>query len=241
MFDIQNELINLNYREVVISPKDLFPKLNFDRIKARFMHLKKSDVHQTIYGIVKSLNDGGYALLIEEQGFYDSNYQSFSWHSHQCCAILSLVLHALGFEVFYLEGFRIRDYIGRTGIIDQISPHEEENPDNRKEFERIRRIPYSCVEVIIKEKPYFISPKHVRLNLENGSLQALLMPECYIDFMGCFRHQNDALKSGIYIKQIIPENNLHKHNFNKRIVWTKRTFKDERTEYFATYLRMKFE
>ena len=206
-----------------------------------FLHLKKADPHQTIYSVVRALSEGGYSLLFDEQGFWHSDYQKYTGHSHQCCSVLALVLFALGFEVSYLEGYRVRDYVGRTGIIEQVSPMEESNPANRVEFVRLRRIPYSCVEVIVKGIAYYISPKHLQVDLTTNSLQALLVPECYADFVGCFRHQGDALKSGIYLKQIIPENNLQKHNFIKRVVWMKKNFSDEFMEYFATFLRMKLE
>lgn len=241
MFDLQHELFNLNYREVIVSPKDFFPKLNLERVKARFLHLRKADPHQTIYAVCRALSEGGYSLLMDEQGFWHPDYQKYSNHSHQCCSILALVLYSLGFEVSYLEGFRIRDYVLRTGIIEQVPPSEEENPKNKPEFEKIKRIPYSCVEVIVRGLPYYISPKHAQIDLGTNSLQALLKPECYSEFIGTFRHQNDGTKSGIYLKAIKPENNLQKHNFTKRIVWMKQTFKDDFPEFFATFSRMKLE
>lgn len=241
MFDLKNELFNLSYREVSISLKDIFPRLNLERVKARFTHLKKADPHQTIYAVCRALSEGGYSLLLDEQGFYNSEYEKYSNYSFQCSAILVLVLYALGFEVSYLEAFRIRDYVRRNGIIEQVSPNEENNLKNLPVSQKIRRIPSSCVEVIIKGIPFLISPKYAQFNLETNGLQAALIPECYREFIGCFRHQNDANKSGVYLKQIIPETNLQKHNFNKRATWLKQTFKDETPEYYTTFLRMKIE
>lgn len=237
MFDLSVELKKFDYREVEVSFNDLFPNFDLVGVRDMFSKLKDANPHKTVYNVMKVLASGGYRVVLEEQGFWDSKFTSYSGHCHQSTPILGLVLYALGFEVSYLECFRIRDHFFRTGVIDKVPSSEETNPEMKPEFISINRIPYCCLEIMIKGVPYYISGKHLALKEE--SAVALLTPICYRDYVGVFRHQNSGLKSGIYLNNVIPENNLSKSNFSRRIVWIKQTFKDEEPELFCTFLRMK--
>ncbi len=236
MVALQNELLNFSYRELELPVQELFPRLDLQAMKDTFAYLREADPHATIYAVARALWNGGYTSLLHEYGFWDTHFQSFSGHCHQCTPALGAVLKVLGFEVSYLECFRIREHFTITGIIEQVPPAEEQSA-LKSEFLRIKRIPYCILEVMIKGVPYYITGKHVK-PYGNGAL-ALLTPECYQEFVGVFRHQDDASKSGIYVQSIMPKNNLAKANFSRRIVWAKQTYKDEKPELFCTFLRMK--
>ena len=237
MIDLSKEIFNLNYREIEVPLRSLFPNLNLDSIEIRFKHLKKTNPHETIYLVARALSEGGYDLVLNEQGFWNPEFSKFTGHANQCAPILGLVLTALGFECSYLECFRVRDHITRTGMIDPSQANEEKDLKKKEQWARLRRIPYSILEVNIKGINYYISGKH--LSAKEDYVKALLKPECYNEFIGIFRHQDDSTKSGIYINAIQPQNNLQKANFNKQVLWRKQTSQEEFPEYFLTFLRMK--
>lgn len=236
MVDLSRELFNFNYREIDVQLQEIFPKLDLSAVSNTYGYLKESDPHATIYAVARALWNHGYRTFLQEYGFWDVNYQEFSGHAHQCIPVMGAVLKSLGFEVSFLECQRIRNHFLTTGIIEPVPVQEEQGP-GKQEFLKLKRIPYSCLEVIIKGVPYYISPKH--LKPVGDVSMALLTPECYHSFLGVFRHQDDASKSGIYLQQIIPKNNLAKANFNRRIVWMKQTLDDEHSELFCTFLRMR--
>ena len=140
--------------------------------------------------------------------------------------ILGLALHALDFNVSYLECFRIKESFLENGKIEMIPPEEETDAKNREQFIRIGRIPYCCLEVVIDREKFYVSAKHFKIKDEK--VLAMLSPQCYRDFVGVFAHQNEETKSGIYLE-----------NFSEteRVVWQKRGEKDERPELFAEYSR----
>ena len=53
MFELNNEKLNLEYREVQVNLKDIFPNLNFENIKKEFMKLKKDNPHETVFNVAK--------------------------------------------------------------------------------------------------------------------------------------------------------------------------------------------
>lgn len=236
MFDLSKELFNFSYREVEVQLTNLFPKLDLQAVHNTYAYLKETDPHTTIYAVARALWNHGYKAFLQEYGFWDSKYIEFTGHSHQCVPIMGAVLKALGFEVSFLEAQKIRNHFLNTGIIEPV-PVQEETGAGKVEFMKIRRIPYSCLEVMIKGVPFYISPKHIKPSGNVSS--ALLTPECYQSFIGVFRHQDDASKSGIYLQNIIPKNNLAKANFSRRIVWFKQSLEDSEPEVFCTFLRMK--
>lgn len=236
LMDLRSELLNFNYREIEIEPRNVFPKINMDLLRERFSYLKKADPHETIFNVLKALAHGGYEYVINEYGFWDSNEQVFLWQNHQCAAIFGVVLRALGFEVSYLEAQRIREHFSKTGMIETISPGRDDGT-RKQEFILLRRIPYCCLEVSIRGQAFYISPKD--LAFEGGSTRALLTPFCYRNFLGIFRHQSDSSKSGVYLSPVIPEFNIAKANFSRRIVWMKQNERDSEPELFCTFLRMK--
>ena len=237
MLDLKKEMSVFNYREFEVPLAMLFPKLNLETIRMRFQHLKQANPHETIYLISRALSEGGYEFLIEEQGFWDSAFAKFTGHANQCVPILGLVLTALGFECSFLDCYQVNDHIAKTGMIDQTMPSAEKDLKKKMEWMKIKRIPYCILEVNIKNQLFYISGKH--LSAQGDHVHALLKPNCYINFTGVFRHQDDSNKSGIYIAPIIPQHNLQKANFQKQILWAKQTYNDEHPEYFLTFLRMK--
>ena len=240
MFDLNKEKLNLEYRELQVNLKDIFPNLNFENIKKEFMKLKKENPHETVFNVAKELWNYGYVSIMKENGFYEEEFKEFTGHCHQCTPILGLVLKALGFEkVTYLECYRIYESFLRNGILEQVPPEDETDPSKVEEFVKIKRIPYCCLEVFIDGKPYYISPKHIKS--KQGKTYALLTISCYEDFIGTFEHQDDKKKSGIYIRPAVPLKNTNNIDFVKRIVWPKQTFSDPGAEYFATYLRMELK
>lgn len=237
MVELAQELKSFTYREMEVPLSDIFPNVDIVELRDQFAHYKDADPHRTVYNVARALwYPGGYLEVIKACGFWDAKYPEFTGNAHQCTPILGAVLKALGFEVSFLEGFKIRNHFFNTGSIDQVPPSEEQNPNNKAEFVSLRRIPYCCLEVEIKGKMYYVSPKHIKPDGEGS--RALLTPSCYQDFIGVFRHQNDATKSGIYLQPIIPKYNLEKANYKRRIVWAKQTINDSEIELFATYLRM---
>ena len=226
-----------NYKELEVPLEEIFPRLNLDTVRMRFQHLRQANPHETIYLVARALSEGGYDFLLEEQGFWDPNFAKYTGHANQCTPILGLVLTALGFECSFLDCYQVRDHIPRTGMIDQTMPNEEKDLKRKLEWMKIKRIPYCILEVKIKGQNYYISGKHI--SAKDDYVQALLKPICYQEFTGIFRHQDDSSKSGIYIKTIIPQNNLQKANFQKQTLWAKQTHNDEHPEYFITFLRMK--
>ncbi|HIH26031.1 hypothetical protein J4476_05230 [Candidatus Woesearchaeota archaeon] len=240
MFDLNTEKLNLEYRELQVNLKDIFPNLNFENIKKEFMKYKKDNPHEIVYNVAKELWNYGYISIMKENGFYEEEYKEFTGHCHQCTPIMGIVLKALGFEkVAYLEGYRIYESFLRNGIIEQVPPEDETDPGKVSEFVKIKRIPYCCLEVFIDGKAYYISPKHIKS--KQGKTYALLTTSCYEDFTGFFAHQDDNKKSGIYIRPVEPLKNTQNIDFKKRVVWPKQTFSDPGAEYFATYLRMELK
>ena len=238
MLRIESQLSNHFYREISVSPADLFPQWKEMQVLHEFLSLKDRNPHQTILNIAAALANGGYDLFLQQNGFWDSNFAKYSGHCHQCSPILGLILKALGFRnVAYLECYRIREHFPQTGIIEKVPPEEEPNPDNKEEFCSIQRIPYCCTEVEINGEKFYISGKHVKV--ENGRLIAWLTPACYRPMVGVFSHQKNPTKSGIYLENVTPQQNPEGIDFNTRIVWMKQTPKDPSPELFATYLRMR--
>ncbi|MBI2583233.1 MAG: hypothetical protein HYW25_01075 [Candidatus Aenigmarchaeota archaeon] len=234
---LKEELMNFEYREIILPLQEIFPQINIEKIKRQFLPLKYYNPYKTIFAVACELWNGGYQSIFTSSGFYDTKFEVFSGHCHQCTPALGLVLKALGFErVSYLECFRVREHFPKTGIIEQVPPTEEPNQEVREEFCSIGRIPYCCLEVVIDGQPHYLTGKHFK-SQSSGAI-ALLTPVCYRDFVGVFRHQDDPSKSGIYLKPIVPENNPDEIDFSRRIVWMKQTAKDPAPEYFATFLRM---
>ncbi len=235
---ISNELQNHTYREMNVSLEELFPKL--DKVKVyRATHAwKQTNPHETIFHAAREMWNGGYEKILNENGFWDTKYSSFSGHCHQCTPELGLVFRSLGFDtVSYLECYRIREHFPETGIIEKIPPEEEPNPLMKDEFCGIGRIPYCCLEVEANGEKFYLTGKHVKP--EGEKTNALLSPACYRNMIGVFAHPDDVGKSGIYLQPITPKQNPNNEDFSKRIVWKKQTKKDPEPEYFATYLRMK--
>lgn len=232
---LAEELRNLSYRELQVSLQDLLPRADASRLKREFERFVKSDPHETVFGIARELWHGGYERVLEDAGFYEERFAKFSGHAQQCSVVLGAILHSLGFQVAYLECFRIHEGpFLRDGHIVRVGP-EEEHGALREEFMEIGRIPYCLLEVTIDDVPYYVSAKHLRPH--GTSALALLTPTCYRPFVGVFRHQDDHNRSGIYIKSVLP----HEHIttvFGRRVVWLKQTPRDPEPEMFATFLRM---
>ena len=231
------EFRNFSYREIKVNLEQIFPNLNRKAIEKQFSKFKSQNQHETILNVTTELWNKEYENILDEQGFHDQEYSVFSGHCHQCTPALGLALKSLNFKVSYLECFRIREHFPQTGLIEQVPPEEESNLETIDEFCSIGRIPYCCLEVIINNKSYYLTGKHLK-SIE-GKPQALLEPICYSSSdNSIFMHQKDSKKSGIYLETVIPEKNPDNINFSRRIVWMKQTFKDPSPEYFATFLRM---
>ena len=240
MIDLNKELLNHDFRELEIRFEDIFPKLKYGILFDKFSGLKRKNAHETIFNVSKELWNKGYDSIFNEQGFYDKTYEKFSGHCHQCTPALGLILKVISsVEVSYLECYRIKDHFLETGIIEKVSPEEETNEDNKKEFCEIGRIPYCCLEIKINGEQFYLSGKHIKP--EGDKIKALLTPICYRDMIGIFSHQDDNTKSGIYLQRVIPKQNPNKEDFDKKVVWMKQTTKDPKPEYFATYLRMELK
>ena len=229
MKSLNDEMLDFSYREMRVPLERVFPKLDRAGIKQQFAHLASQNPHQTVFNVARELWNGGYDKILQQYGFHDEKYPTFSGHCHQCTPALGLVLKELGFTVSYLECFRIREQFAETGVIEQVPPEEEPNPKMKEEFCGIKRIPYCCLEVMIDGEPFYLTGKH--LKPKGDSAEALLSPVCYRPMVGFFAHQDDATKSGIYLATWNPEN-------ERQIVWKKQTVKDPAPEYFASFLRM---
>lgn len=225
--NLQKEFMDFQYREISVPLRKFFPDLQATR---PFEHCRDANPHQTILNVIRYLWEGGYASFIDKNGFWDPAYAKFSGHCHQCTPILGAALKSLGFEVSYLECVRIREHFPKSGKVERVPPSEEPNPEVREEFCSINRIPYCCLEVIIDNKPHYITGKHVKP--KGASFDSLLSPSCFESFSGLLRHPQNPHKSGIYLRQI-PSGNP------RQVVWTKQTTKDPHPEYFATFLRMR--
>ena len=244
--DINQELRDLRFRELSVSLETLFPRLDREGVLHRFAYLRddNDDSHATLFDVANVLGDNGnkeYAELLERNGFHDAAFQRFSGHCHQFTPALGLVLKTLGFDVSYLEGYRVESSV-TEGRIVQVNPELEPNPDNRQEFCGIGRIPYCCLEVVIDGEPFHVSPKH--LAFEGTTTKALLTPACYRPHIGLMRHQDTPAKSGIYLQTFAPRVNPDRVDFKERVVWMKQKLPEkgkepETLEFFATYLRMK--
>lgn len=226
--NLHAELLNFDYREMEVPFSILFPRVDMAKVNSSFAHLKSDNPHQTILNVARELWDGHYEKLMDDFGFWDKAYEKFSGHCHQCTPVLGLVLKSLGFEVSFLECFRIRDSYLKDKKLVQVPPEEEPNPDMKEEFCNIKRIPYCCLEVLIDNKPFYLTGKH--LKPKDGDAVALLSPSCYRYFIGVFKHQDDSAKSGIYLKPV---------STGRRVVWLKQTSRDPLPEVFATFLRMR--
>lgn len=224
---LSEEFLDFAHRKIDVPVKQLFPNLNLEKIRQQFWRFNVKNFHQTVYAVARELWNGHYGAILSEHGFWDSTYAKFSGHCHQCTPVLGLVLHALGFDVSYLECFRIREHFLQTGRIEQVPPSEEPNPAMKEEFCSIKRIPYCCLEVMIDGQPYYMTSKH--LKPQGECAVALLTPVCYRDFVGVFHHQDNPSKSGIYLQPIS----------RNPVVWMKQTAKDPSPELFATFLRIK--
>ncbi len=234
--NVQKELMNFSFRETNIDLKNIFPNIKLNKLKEKFEYLVDNNPHQTVFNITKELWNGGYDYILKEFGFWQDKYRNFSGHCHQCTPILGVALKSLGFKVAYLECFRIKESFLKNGIVEKVSPEEEPNPSMKEEFCAIERIPYCCLEVNINGINYYLTGKHLKPTSDGA--KALLTPQCYIEMVGVFPHQDNISKSGIYLKTITPTTNPHQLNFNKQIFWMKQTQNDPQAEIFATYLRM---
>ena len=244
MFDLSKEILDLTPREVTVFPTDLFAGISSTDLDKRWRHLKTGEEHQTVLNVALAMwGDRGYNTLLDKHKFWEGGSEKFTGHCHQCTPVLGVVLRALGFQdVSYLECFRIREHFPQTGKIEKVPPSEETDERNKKEFERIGRIPYCCLEVVIHNQPFYITGKHIRPEADS-SPRALLTPVCYRENIGVFTHQDDKRKSGIYLTPVIPARYPVGIDFTRRIVWQKQTFDNAAQGYipelFATYLRMK--
>lgn len=249
--DLEKEFLNITYHELTLNWNDIFPQVNADVVQNEFAHLICENDHDTVFNVAKELWNGGYEWIFKNCGFWDPAFGVFSGHCHQCTPALGLVLHVFGFSVSYLECHRIRAHVIETGILEQVPPKEETDPAMLKEFCAINRIPYCCLEVIIDNRTFFITGKHLKpetnfpnktgITTSGKNAKALLMPVCYSDLTGVFCHQDDSLKSGIYLQQVIPKQNPNNIDWNKQVVWMKQTPKDLSPEFFVTFLRMNFK
>jgi hypothetical protein len=232
---LKEELKNFSYREMQISPAELFPHVDLEQLKREFQHFVRNDPHATIFTIAKELWHGGYDRIMKECGFWDEKCEKFDGACHQCTPVLGLVLHSLGFQVAYLECMRIHEEpyfnLGHVERVDPLMVNE------REEFIELGRVPYCILEVTIDDVPYYLTGKH--LKPEGDHAVALLKPVCYRPFVGVFHHQDDPSRSGIYIKNILPEMHITTV-LARRVVWMKQTYKDPAPELFATFLRMDF-
>lgn len=239
MFDLSKEILDLNYREVTVSPSDLFKDISLTDLAEQWKHLKDRDEHRTILNVALAMwGNQGYSNLLDKHAFWEKGSEKFTGHCHQCTPALGVVLRALGFrDISYLECFRIREDFPKTGKIEMVPPSEETDDKNRPAFIEAGRIPYCCLEVVINHQPFYFSGKHIKPKAD-GSPEALLTPVCYRDDIGVFKHQDDKRKSGIYLAPVIP-----KHPEKRRFVWRKQTYQNAadgfEPELFATYLRMK--
>ncbi|MDO8460383.1 MAG: hypothetical protein Q7S74_04700 [Nanoarchaeota archaeon] len=236
MVNLDKELRDFNYRRIYVNLEEIFPKLNLEKVRKRFFSLESDNPHQTIFNVARELWNGGYEAILNEYGFWDKKYSNFSGHCHQCTPALGLALKSLGFIVDYLECRRVNEDYLESGIIKPVSPMEEPNPQMKKEFCGIGRIPYCCLEVKIGQDNFHLTGKHLKPKGE-GAI-ALLTPACYRDFVGVFRHQDNNNKSGIYLDSVVPASNPNRLDLGRMVVWKKQTERDPKPELFATYLRM---
>jgi len=234
---LQDDLLNLSFRERPTDFSEIFPRLNRHNVGKLVAEHFTTDRHKAVFEVARALWSGGYDTILHEQRFHQESYKEFSGHCHQCTPALGLALHALGFpRLAYLECYRIREHFPETGIIEQVPPDEELNPDVRKEFCDIGRIPYCCLEIFVEGKPFYLTGKHLRPHGDGA--RALLRPQCYQDIIGVFPHQDDPTKSGVYLQPVIPAQNPKGIDFTRQVVWMKQTESDPAPEFFATFLRM---
>lgn len=227
--------MNFSYREIDVSPNDLFPRIDLAKVRRDFSRLVRDNPHETILNVARELWNGGYETILREDGFWDTDYPVFGGHCHQCTPSLGVVLHALGFKAAYLECQRIREHFEKTGLIEKVDPKEEQSQMN-EQFCKIERIPYCCLEVTVNGGKYYLTGKHLRS--DGDKTKVLLAPLCYTGFVGVLHHPDDVRKSGIYLRTVKPEKNPQSVNFSRQVVWTKQTSNDPNPEYFATFLRM---
>lgn len=213
-------LEDFNYRKEEIKVSEIFPKFDLKVLKEKFPK-RVGDPHQNIFDLCLEMWDGGYDFILDNFGFYQKEYATFSGHCHQITPALGMVLKSWGLKVAYLECLRVY-----PDILEQVPPELEPNPDMKEEFCSIGRIPYCCLEVDIEGEKFYLTGKH--LKRIDGEPKALLTPVCYRDFVGVFPHQDDSKKSGIYLDPVQDE----------PFVWKKQTERDPEPEYFKTFLYM---
>ncbi len=236
MVNLDQERLNLDFREIEVDFESIFPRLNRERIAHQFAPLKRLMPHVAIYRAAQQLADGGYTQLLQEHGFWEGKSQEFTGHCHQSTPALGLALNGLDLAVSYLECFRINPDFEQTSKIEMVDPREEKSA-MRDRFIEIGRIPYCCLEVQINGRPFYLSPKHLHFQ-KREPLHAMLTPECYMDFDGYMRHQLDRDKSGIYLETVTPPHPVEDLDSKRMIIWRKQKLDEPSPELFATYLRM---
>lgn len=216
-------LNNFKYRKEKVKAKEIFHKFNLEKLKSEFKYEVNGDPHQAILNITLDLWNGGYDFILDNFGFHDKKYSSFSGHCHQITPALGVVLATLGFKVAYLEAYRLDPFS------EEMMDPKEEQSDMKEEFCSIGRIPYCCLEVEIEGEKFYISGKHIKR--EDGEIKALLTATCYRDFIGVFAHPKDLDKSGIYLETVVKE----------PFTWRKQTAYDKEVEFFKTFAYMQIE
>ncbi len=242
MLDLAQELLDFRQREITVKLEDLFPRIDRNKILEQYKSFNTTP-DETVYRVAVELANSGYAHFLEQFGFWQKECEAFECHCHQCTPVLGAILRVLGFDVSYLECYRVREQVAETGKLEQVPPDQEPDPVMKHDFCAIKRIPYCCLEVMIDGQPQYVTAKHIKA--QGTVVTAALTAQCYArsEASSVFCHQNDATKSGVYLQPVVPAQNPGVVDFAKFVVWRKQTFKDfARTsvpECFATFLRMK--
>lgn len=234
--NLDQELRDFEYRQIDLSPKDILPKFDLDEFRKIIgPDLKgvKRNPHLVVLDTTLKLWMEGYDQIIDKFGFWEKGFDQFSGHCHQISPVLGLALLVKGFdEITYREGYRMDLLTG-----NKFDPNLEPNPQMREEFCGIGRIPYCHTGVVIGDKEYIFSGKH--LKSESGRAQPLLTPVCYQQMEGVFIHPFDITKSGIYLEKKFEGDKILSPN--REIIWMKQKVNQdgsaaEPAEFFKTFL-----
>src|SRR3989344_653998 len=120
--------MNLERREINVRPEDLFPNYDFHWVVQEFGHCGNGDEDKTVFETARDLASRGYRKVFDKFGFWEKDKKGLAGHCHQFTPALGIVLGAMGYDVTYLEGYRIDDEHLVEGNLVRVDPHVEQGP-----------------------------------------------------------------------------------------------------------------
>jgi hypothetical protein len=218
------------FRSINAEFEQVFPNLDRDDVREHFSSVAESQNDDLVKKVVTELANGGYEWLVETQGIYNPELQTFTGDHRLCAPAFALLLTLFGMPARY-------------HVCEQVTAKVSTKEKFSLTYQETQA---SCVEFKIGQEQFYVAPDAIKVDGEK--LVPTLAASCYLASKKPFVHARVPTKSGFYLQPWAPRPLPDNFDFKDRVIILKQTdaeiakcFTQFEKEKRAATMALKFE